>query len=458
MTYEPATAVEALQAAWQQVAPAKRILQSDGIVSFASGSFNPYDGRASTWTVDLFAGGQALRLQLSNTLVTRIDTLNQSDWANAPKIPFPDIINSDQAADTALAHNAADFLNTHAGDMVFPWIQGGFLAEQYGLQIDPGTPLYALTLEAYPQQTAAKRAESRPLAQAVATYFVDMTTGAFVEAQTIEPIGPFTARTPLAAVRDSLADRYPGAELKRIFSDGVNADGTAPWWTYDAYQSDSNSQVTVAVASTDNQFTFAFYPSSPPNDSVANWPTLPEPFIDSDQAMATAMANGGNQFMAMHPDALISMEGRAMPDRYPHLTGRYIWEIIFRTPAQGKHASTSAQADSLVVLVDMQTGEVLPITTAREALPEDARLALKGVYPNPATRTAVVVVQVPRPERIRLVVYNLLGQEVARLIDGPVMAGEHRLRWSVGTLPAGLYLVRLQGSDGVQTLPVVVAH
>ncbi len=458
VTYEPATAVEALQAAWQQVAPAKRILQSDGIVDFSSYSFDPYSGKASNWTVNLVAGGQAFRLQLSNTLVTYIDTLSQTDWTNAPKIPFPEIIDSDQAADTALTHSAADFLNTHAGDMVFSWIRGGFLAEQYGLQIDPGTPLYALTLEAYPRQTATKRAESRPLGQAFATYFVDMTTGAFVGAQTIEPIGPFTARTPLAAVRDSLADRYPGAELKRIFSDGVNADGTAPWWTYDAYQSDSNSQVTVAVESTDNQFTFAFYPSSPPNDSVANWPTLPEPFIDSDQAMATAMANGGNQFMAMHPDALISMEGRAMPDRYPHLTGRYIWEIIFRTPAQGKHASTSAQADSLVVLVDMQTGEVLPITTAREALPEDARLALKGVYPNPATRTAVVVVQVPRPERIRLVVYNLLGQEVARLIDGPVMAGEHRLRWSVRALPAGLYLVRLQGPEGVQTLPVVVAH
>ncbi|MFO7314071.1 T9SS type A sorting domain-containing protein [Rhodothermus marinus] len=111
-----------------------------------------------------------------------------------------------------------------------------------------------------------------------------------------------------------------------------------------------------------------------------------------------------------------------------------------------------------MVLVDMETGEVLPVTTAREELPERARLALRSVYPNPANRTAVVVVQVPRTERIRLVVYNLLGQEVARLIDAPVAAGEHRLRWSVGTLPAGLYLVRLQGSEGVQTLPVVVAH
>lgn len=113
-----------------------------------------------------------------------------------------------------------------------------------------------------------------------------------------------------------------------------------------------------------------------------------------------------------------------------------------------------------MVLVDMVTGALLipPVVDENETLPDDTRLVLRSIYPNPANRTAVVVVQVPRTERIRLVVYNLLGQEVTRLIDGPVAAGEHRLRWSVGTLPAGLYLVRLQGSDGVQTLPVVVAH
>ncbi|WP_243664000.1 T9SS type A sorting domain-containing protein [Rhodothermus marinus] len=430
VAYEPATAVEALQAAWQRVAPAKRILQSDGIVGFETYGFDPYSGKASSWTVELFVGGQALRIQLSNTLVTGIDTLNWADWADAPKIPFPDIVDSDQAADTALAHSAADFLNTHANGTVLSRLEGGFLAEQYELQIDLNTPLYALTLWTYSQR-AAKRAESRTIAQASATYFVHMTTGAFVEAQTFEPIGPFTARTPLQAVRDSLNERYPGAELKRIFSDAVNPDGTASWWTYDAYQSDANSQITVAVAAPEETFVFEFYSSSPPTDPVADWPTLPEPFIDSDAAMATAMANGGSAFLETHPDAWITMEGRAMPDRYPHLEGRFIWEIIFRGSVPGKRAATIAQEDSLVVLVDMETGDVLPVTTAREALPERARLAIRSVYPNPAARTAVIVVQVPRPERIRLVVYNLLGQEVARLVEGPVMAGEHRLRWSV---------------------------
>ncbi len=459
VAYEPATAVEALQAAWQRVAPAKRILQSDGIVRFWANPFDPYSGKASWWTVEVVAGGQALSLTLSNTLVTWIDTLSQSDWADAPKIPFPEIIDSDQAADTARARSAAEFLNAHDNESVSSWLEGGFLAEQYGLQVDPNTPLYALRLEAYPGWTS-KRAERRTIAQASATYFINMTTGAFVEAQTFEPIGPFTARAPLQAVRDSLAEDYPGAELKRIFSDGVNPDGTASWWTYDAYQSDANTQITVAVSAPEETFAFEFYPSSPPSDSVANWPTLPESFIDSDEAMATAMASGGSAFLESHPDAWITMEGRAMPDRYPHLEGHFIWEIIFRGFTSGKRAATLAQEDSLVVLVDMVTGALLipPVVDENETLPDDTRLVLRSIYPNPANRTAVVVVQVPRTERIRLVVYNLLGQEVARLIDAPVAAGEHRLRWSVGTLPAGLYLVRLQGSDGVQTLPVVVAH
>ena len=41
-----------------------------------------------------------------------------------------------------------------------------------------------------------------------------------------------------------------------------------------------------------------------------------------------------------------------------------------------------------------------------------------------------------RAETVRLVVYDLLGREVARLVDGMRPAGRHRVRFRAGNSPA----------------------
>ena len=44
--------------------------------------------------------------------------------------------------------------------------------------------------------------------------------------------------------------------------------------------------------------------------------------------------------------------------------------------------------------------------------------------------------------------YDVLGREVARLVDRPVEAGEYSAEWSARGLPSGLYLLRAEfGSD-----------
>ncbi|SHK80003.1 Ig-like domain-containing protein [Rhodothermus profundi] len=449
LTTQPLTAFRALQIASTWLAPSKQTQQADGVVSFSSSFFNPYDGTASTWTINAFAGGLALQLTLTDSLLLRVDTLNQQDWATMPKIPFPQIVDSDQAADTARANNAATFLSSRRGP-VFASMEGGFLGPVYNLNVDPSTPLYGLFLfEAGAQ--AAKRTPLQP-AQATARYFVHMQTGAFIGSSVQLP---HTARARLQAVQDSAKARSQQAELKRIWSQSVGPLGVALDWKYDYYVPGDSAQ--LEVTATPGQITVARH--QPPEIALAGWPTLPEPFIDSDRAMSTAMANGGSQFMAAHPQAMIFMEGRAMPDRYPHLSDRYIWEVRFLAPAaQGKAPGLTAQQDSLIVLIDMQTGEVLPLTVSNEPLPDIAVLRLDGVYPNPASRQVFVVLQVPQPERLRLTVYNLLGQEVARLLDGPVPAGTHRIRWSVTHLPAGLYLLRLEGSQRTDTRSLVITH
>lgn len=48
---------------------------------------------------------------------------------------------------------------------------------------------------------------------------------------------------------------------------------------------------------------------------------------------------------------------------------------------------------------------------------------------------------------MRLSIYDLLGREVAVLVDGPLAAGWHTAQFEAGPLPSGVYVARLS-ADG----------
>jgi len=64
-------------------------------------------------------------------------------------------------------------------------------------------------------------------------------------------------------------------------------------------------------------------------------------------------------------------------------------------------------------------------------------------YPNPFNPTTKVPFSVPEDMDARLAVYNLLGQEVAVLVDGRVTAGYHAAEFDATRLSSGVYIYRL---------------
>ncbi|MEL7171235.1 MAG: T9SS type A sorting domain-containing protein, partial [Bacteroidota bacterium] len=70
-------------------------------------------------------------------------------------------------------------------------------------------------------------------------------------------------------------------------------------------------------------------------------------------------------------------------------------------------------------------------------------------FPNPSAAATTLRFTLGAPSPATLVVYDLLGREVARLRDGTLGAGVHTAQ--VGMLPPGVYVVRLVTPDGTAT-------
>lgn len=81
--------------------------------------------------------------------------------------------------------------------------------------------------------------------------------------------------------------------------------------------------------------------------------------------------------------------------------------------------------------------------------------ALLAPFPNPARASVTVAFELAHEAPVRLVVYDVLGREVARLADAPFGAGRHALPWRTTGLAGGTYFVTLD-ADGTRATRAIV--
>lgn len=94
----------------------------------------------------------------------------------------------------------------------------------------------------------------------------------------------------------------------------------------------------------------------------------------------------------------------------------------------------------------------ITVTSVQEREPGvPGRFALEQNYPNPFNPATTIEYTLPRTGVIRLAIYDLLGREVATLIDGPRDTGVHSVVWQADGQASGLYLYRLSTNAGVIT-------
>jgi len=81
---------------------------------------------------------------------------------------------------------------------------------------------------------------------------------------------------------------------------------------------------------------------------------------------------------------------------------------------------------------------------------------LKQNYPNPFNPSTTIEYAVPQKSYVKLSVFNLLGKEVATLVDGIKEKGVYRYYFDASNLPAGVYFYKLEAEQSVLTRKMIL--
>lgn len=107
-----------------------------------------------------------------------------------------------------------------------------------------------------------------------------------------------------------------------------------------------------------------------------------------------------------------------------------------------------------VVAADLVSA-ILATSTAPEA---PASTVDVSAVPNPFRAASRLSFTLTAPGPVTLRVYDTLGREVARLVDGALPSGTHEATFEAAHLPAGVYLYHFQRAEGTTTGPLVLVR
>ncbi|MFA4818833.1 MAG: T9SS type A sorting domain-containing protein [Patescibacteria group bacterium] len=117
----------------------------------------------------------------------------------------------------------------------------------------------------------------------------------------------------------------------------------------------------------------------------------------------------------------------------------------------GTQSATFSVRDNQILGSTVTVMVNVTVATGVEDESVPTRYSLSQNYPNPFNPATTIRFGLPNSEYVNLIVYDLLGREVATLINESKLAGYHTVEFNPGNLPSGIYLYKLTAGKFTKT-------
>ena len=111
-------------------------------------------------------------------------------------------------------------------------------------------------------------------------------------------------------------------------------------------------------------------------------------------------------------------------------------------------ASAAATASATGGMVGDQRWFAMTELSVDEDVIAPKTFTLEQNYPNPFNPTTTIAFSLNTASPVKLTVFDILGQEVATLVNENKSVGSHKVQWRANTMPSGVYYYRLE-ADGI---------
>lgn len=111
---------------------------------------------------------------------------------------------------------------------------------------------------------------------------------------------------------------------------------------------------------------------------------------------------------------------------------------------------------NVYMLSGIENGEITIIKYAADKdIPDVSPGDFAYSYPNPFNGSTAIIYRVTTAADVKLKIFNLLGQEVAKLVDWYQEPGQYRMEWRPAYQPSGIYFYQLQLGKQIESKKMV---
>jgi hypothetical protein len=109
----------------------------------------------------------------------------------------------------------------------------------------------------------------------------------------------------------------------------------------------------------------------------------------------------------------------------------------------------STAGNAIVSTVSFSLSSVTAVVVQPSVVPD--RFTLEQNFPNPFNPSTSIRYAMPNAGLVTLKIYNVIGQEVATLVNDVQQAGSYQVTFNAGGFSSGVYFYRLQSGSTVET-------